>query len=60
MRKLLSICWLILVQWPRGLWLLTKLVQSSAGVNFSCQRILDTSPHHHRRHGSKHQPGVEE
>jgi hypothetical protein len=26
MRKLLSICWLILVQWPRGLWLHTRLV----------------------------------
>jgi len=26
MSKLLSICWLIFVQWPRGLWLHTKLV----------------------------------
>jgi hypothetical protein len=26
----------------------------------SCQRLLDNSPHHHRSHGSKHQPGVEE
>ena len=26
MRKLLSICWLVFVQWPRGLWLHTKLV----------------------------------
>ena len=26
MRKLLSICWLILVQWPRGLYLHTKLI----------------------------------
>jgi len=24
--KLLSICWLILVQWPYGLWLHTRLV----------------------------------
>ena len=24
--KLLSVAWLILVQWPRGLWLHTKLV----------------------------------
>ena len=24
--KALSICWLILIQWPRGLWLHTKLV----------------------------------
>ena len=26
MRKLLSICWLVFVQWPRGLYLHTKLV----------------------------------
>ena len=26
MHKLLSVAWLILVQWPRGLWLHTKLV----------------------------------
>ena len=26
MRKLLSICWLILVQWPYGLYLHTRLV----------------------------------
>lgn len=25
-RKLLSIAWLLCVQWPRGLWLHTKLV----------------------------------
>ena len=24
--KLLSICWLLLIQWPRGLYLHTKLV----------------------------------
>jgi hypothetical protein len=24
--KLLSICWLVFVQWPRGLWLHTRLV----------------------------------
>ena len=26
MNKLLSICWLVFVQWPRGLYLHTKLV----------------------------------
>ena len=26
MNKLLSICWLVFVQWPRGLWLHTRLV----------------------------------
>ena len=26
MRKLLSVGWLLLIQWPKGLWLHTKLI----------------------------------
>lgn len=30
--KALSICWLILIQWPRGLWLHTRLVLAAVAA----------------------------
>ncbi len=32
MKKALSIAWLLLIQWPRGLWLHTRLVLAAVAA----------------------------
>ena len=50
--------YLPVVNWGRGQ-ANPETAGETAPSTFSCQRLLDTSPHHHRRHSQRDQLGVQ-